>query len=99
MRILVVDDDLQVRKLMEHVLETQAYSVTGVGTVREAMVQDGPWDLLVLDRILPNGDGRKVAQHFAGTPTLYVSGYEEADLRKPFRMTELVEKVAERIGR
>lgn len=99
MRILIVDDDPQVRGLMEHVLEIQHYAVTGVGSVREALQQDGEFDLLVLDRILPNGDGRQVAEHFAGTPTLYISGYADADLRKPFRMSDLQAKVAERIGR
>lgn len=99
MRILVVDDDPQVRGLMEKVLEMQSYAVIGVGSVREAFAQEGPWDLLLLDRILPNGDGKRVAQHFAGTPTLYVSGAEDADLQKPFTARDLWAKVAERIGR
>jgi DNA-binding response OmpR family regulator len=99
MRILVVDDDPQVRGIMEHILEAQAYAVTGVGSVREAMVQQGPFDLLLLDRVLPNGDGKRVAQHFAGTPMLTVSGYGDADLQKPFRAADLVAKVAERLGK
>jgi len=97
-RILVVDDDAQVRGLMERVLELQQYAVIGVGSVHDALAQEGPWDLLLLDRILPNGDGKKVAAHFAGTPTLYVSGHADADLQKPFRAQELLAKVAERLG-
>lgn len=98
-RILIVDDDPQIRNLMEHVLERQQYAVIGVGSIREALLQDDDFDLLVLDRLLPNGDGKRVAEHFAGTPTLYVSGYADADLQKPFTMTQLEAKVAERIGR
>lgn len=99
MRVLIVDDDPQVRGLMEHVLERQSYAVIGVGSIREALHQDGPFDLLLLDRVLPNGDGKKVAEHFRDTPTLYVSAYADADLQKPFTMRQLETKVAERIGR
>lgn len=99
MRILVVDDDPQVRGIMERILEAQQYETLGVGSVKDALAQAGPWDLLLLDRILPNGDGKKVAAHFSGTPTLYVSGGVEADIQKPFRPQELVAKVAERLGR
>lgn len=98
MRVLIVDDNPQVRRLMERVLELQQYVVRGVASVREALQQEGPWDLLVLDRVLPNGDGKKVAAHFAGTPTLYVSAYQDADLQKPFTMRQLEEKVAEKLG-
>lgn len=99
MRILLVEDEPQIQRLMEHILTTQDYGVIGVGTVKDAIAQDGPFDLLLLDRILPNGDGKRVAQHFVGVPTLYVTGGPEADLRKPFTKQELLEKVAERIGR
>lgn len=98
-RILLVEDEPQIQSLMEKILTTQDYGVLAVGTVQDAIAQEGPFDLLLLDRILPNGDGKRVAQHFEGVPTLYVTGGPEADLRKPFTRQELLEKVAERIGR
>lgn len=97
-RILVVEDDQQIRGLMEVLLEKAKHAAIAVGTVHEALVQEGPWDLLVLDRRLPNGDGKRVAEHFAGTPTVYVSGYEDADLRKPFNMTQLLDLVSHRLA-
>jgi len=97
-RILVVEDDQQIRSLVETILAKAQHAVTALGSVREAMVQTGPWDLLILDRRLPNGDGKRVAEHFAGTPTVYVSGYEDADLRKPFNMTQLLELVTHRLA-
>lgn len=97
-RILVVEDDQQIRSLVGDILEKAQHAVNAVGSVREALVQSGPWDLLILDRRLPNGDGRRVAEHFTGTPTVYVSGYEDADLRKPFNMTQLLELVTHRLA-
>ena len=101
MNILVVDDDPQIRNLMTDVLEMQSYVVEAVGSVREALAHRGQPDLLILDRVLKNGDGKRVAKRFAGTPTLYISGYDdlEADLHKPFTMRDLTAAVVQRIGK
>ena len=99
MNILIAEDDDQVRRLMAEVLEVQGYAVDAVSTVQQALGRQGRPDLLILDRRLPNGDGKLVAQHFAGTPTLYISGFEDADLRKPFTMRDLTAAVVERIGK
>lgn len=96
-RILIVEDNSQIRNLMSDVLEKLGYLATGVGTIASAMTERGPWNLLILDRILPNGDGKRVAEHFEGVPTLYISGREDADLRKPFDMSTLATAVKERI--
>jgi DNA-binding response OmpR family regulator len=98
-RILLVEDDMLLRPLMTGVLEKAGYEVVDVGTVREALVQAGPWDLLLLDQVLPNGQGRRVAEFFAGTPTLYATAYPAEVpagarvLPKPFIATELVREV------
>lgn len=96
-RVLLVEDEGGLRRLMAQVLELDGLAVVDVGSVREALVQDGPWDALILDRRLPNGDGRRVAEHFHGVPTLYVSGLEDADLKKPFTIDELRSAVATRL--
>lgn len=98
-RILLVEDDMLLRPLMTAVLAKAGYEVTDVGSVREALVQRGPWDLLVLDHVLPNGKGRQVAEHFSGTPTLYATAYPGEIpagarlLPKPFIASELVRAV------
>ena len=98
-RILLVEDDMLLRPLMTGVLAKAGYDVMDVGTVREAMVQRGPWDLLVLDQVLPNGRGKQVADFFAGTPTLYATAYPSEVpagaelLPKPFIASELVRAV------
>lgn len=99
MNILIAEDDDQVRRLMAEVLEVQGYAVDAVSTVQQALGRSERPDLLILDRRLPNGDGKMVAQHFPNTPTLYISGYEDADLRKPFTMRDLTAAVVERIGK
>lgn len=85
-----------IRPLMADSLRRAAYDVVDVGTVHEALVQDGPWDLLLLDSVLPNGEGRRVAEHFAGVPTLYATAYpgttpaQALVLAKPFTPVELL---------
>lgn len=96
-RILIVEDNVQIRNLMSDLLDKVGYLTTSVGTITSALTEKGPWSLLILDRILPNGDGKRVAEHFEGVPTLYISGYEDADLRKPFNLKSLEAAVKERI--
>lgn len=98
-RILLVEDDMMLRPLMTGVLTKAGYDVTDVGSVREALVQRGPWALLLLDHVLPNGLGRQVAEFFAGTPTLYATAYPgdvpagTPLLAKPFIASELLRAV------
>lgn len=58
-RILLVDDDDNLRRLVEKVLEPYGYIVTGVATGKEALealVESKP-DLILLDYVLPDMDG------------------------------------------
>lgn len=61
-RILVVDDDPQVRELCHRILTRQGYEVHTVGTGQEALAAIVPqaFDLLVVDIALPDIDGDKV---------------------------------------
>jgi len=103
-QILLVEDDMLLRPLMTSVLQKAGYDVMDVGTVREAMVQRGPFALLILDEILPNGRGKQVADFFAGTPTLYATAYPAEVpagaelLPKPFIASELVRAVRRVLG-
>jgi DNA-binding response OmpR family regulator len=58
-RILLVDDEDNLRRLVKKVLEPYVYVVTGVGTGKEALetlVESKP-DLILLDYVLPDMDG------------------------------------------
>lgn len=97
-RILVVDDDHWVRKLIVQALTALDVEVVGVATVAGGRVATGPWDLLILDRRLPDGDGREVAAHWLEVPALFVSGLEEADIPKPFTFDELLAAVERKLA-
>lgn len=95
-RILVVDDFPAVLELMARILrEELGAEVVTASTVGEALARTGPFDLLLLDRRLPNGDGREIADHYRHIRAVFVSGHDDnsADLRKPFTRGDLVAAV------
>jgi len=58
-RILIVDDDLRLRALLQTYLKQQGFQVAGAGTgeqMRKVLARE-PVDLLVLDLMLPDEDG------------------------------------------
>jgi sigma-B regulation protein RsbU (phosphoserine phosphatase) len=63
-RILLVEDDLDVRMLLEHVLIAEGYEVTAVETATSArtLLDVLRFDLVVADGILIDGDGTEIAQ-------------------------------------
>ena len=58
-RILLVDDDDAIRRLVQKVLEPYGYVVTGAGSGREALEKllESKPDLILLDYVLPDVDG------------------------------------------
>ncbi len=63
-RILIVDDEPQVRQLFQLMLEHEGYYVEGVSCGRDAIqvLTDSRFDLLLLDLGLPDMDGLDVLQ-------------------------------------
>lgn len=63
-RILVVDDDPVVRVLLREMLLTKGHDVTEAENAAEAEVnlRQGLWDLVLLDRRLPDSDGLLLLQ-------------------------------------
>jgi CheY-like chemotaxis protein len=59
MRILVVEDHGDSRLVLSNLLRHWGYDVTATGCMREAvrLVNDAPFDVLVSDLGLPDGDG------------------------------------------
>ncbi|RIY01383.1 DNA-binding response regulator [Aureimonas flava] len=64
MRILVVDDDADIRELLGRYLETQGFEVALAASAREcvAAVATRPVDLVVLDVMLPDESGLDVCR-------------------------------------
>lgn len=61
-RVLVVDDDDQVRKLFALTLEQHGHTVvhTGSGTKALTMMTEESFDILVTDLIMPDTDGNEL---------------------------------------
>ncbi len=57
--IILVEDDDNVAHLLTYQLKRAGYAVRTAGTIAAAreLVREGDWDLAVLDRGLPDGDG------------------------------------------
>jgi signal transduction histidine kinase/ActR/RegA family two-component response regulator len=83
--ILVVEDDTSVRELAAYILEGQGYRVLAAGNGREALRvcdgHDGQIDLLLTDVILPEMNGRELAEQLRmrqpAARVLYMSGYSD----------------------
>lgn len=85
-RILVVDDDKEIRQLLRHALELKGYRVSlaedGVAAI-EFLRSHGS-DLVVLDLLMPSLDGWAALTQVRGLPSpppvVVVSGTTEVDL-------------------
>jgi two-component system, OmpR family, KDP operon response regulator KdpE len=64
LRVLVVEDDREIRALMQSSLTVEGFEVQTAVSVREAqaMLQNALPDVLVLDLGLPDGDGLELVQ-------------------------------------
>src|ERR1700759_2413299 len=60
--ILVVDDEVEIRTSLEEILREEGYGVATAGTAAEALVliEDAPYDVVLLDIWLPDRDGLDV---------------------------------------
>jgi len=111
-RILLVEDDWDVRLLLEHVLRDAGYDVDSVDTVAVARMQLAAQDytLVLADGILADGSGIAIADDAVarGIKTLVITGYvlrldqkalaRHEFLMKPVRPQELLSAVERRIA-
>jgi two-component system response regulator MprA len=78
-RVLVVEDDLDLRTVLLRGLGEEGFSASGLGTGGEVLERVGsePPDLLILDVTLPDADGRDVCQALRAqgiqTPVLFLT--------------------------
>ena len=80
-RILLVEDHEQTRSTLTRLLERRGHSVVAAAnaaTAREIAARGGPFDLLISDLGLPEGDGHALMAEFRkayGLPGIALSGY------------------------
>ncbi len=62
--ILIIDDEMQIRKLLEITLESNGYLVSQAATAKEGLIRvaNHPPDLVLLDLGLPDESGHSVLQ-------------------------------------
>lgn len=88
-RILVVDDEPQIRRALRKALEAHDYEVRAVGTGDDALalLRWGP-DVILLDLMLPDGDGLDLARRIreqSNVPIVVLSVRDE----EPQKVTAL----------
>ncbi len=112
-RILLVEDDVDVRPLLEHILLDAEFAVTAVETEANALalLDKQPFDLVVTDVNLPDGSGLKVADRAKelGVRALVFTGHGLSlkpgmlapydYLLKPLTAREFIEAVRRRLPR
>ena len=106
--ILVIDDEKIILNVIEIALTTFGYRVEVAGGGREGIMKfdEGLYDLVITDFIMPDVDGSGVVNHIRNsnrrqTPIIGISGtpwlLEEIDvdqvLTKPFRIQALLDSI------
>jgi CheY-like chemotaxis protein len=107
--VLLVEDDLTIRDILQDQLEDDGYDVVPASNGRQALeylTQDALPDLIILDLMTPIVTGWQVLEHLRGEPALAripvivvtaSSGNKPSGavkiLRKPFRLDALFDTV------
>ncbi len=82
-RVLIVDDDAPIRRLLRRWLETWGYDVIDTGSANEALdaMADKPADILLCDISMPEHDGLWLAEQvharWPGTAIVMSTAYDD----------------------
>lgn len=80
-RILLAEDDESLRGFLTRALERAGFDVRSCADGEEAMeaLDEGEWDLLLTDIVMPGVDGIEVARHAAarmsGLRIMFITGF------------------------
>ena len=84
-RILIAEDDKELRQLFQHVLMKNGYAVTGVADGKEALdaIDKGYYDLIISDSMMPVMDGYELVsslrQAGINTPVMMITAKDAFD--------------------
>lgn len=84
-RILIAEDDRELRQLFQHVLMKNGYAVTGVADGKEALdaIDKGYFDLIISDIMMPVMDGYELVsslrQAGINTPVMMITAKDAFD--------------------
>lgn len=107
MKILLVEDSEMIVKAIKFLLQEHNYDVSVAQTIKEAkeMVSKN-YDLVILDVMLPDGNGLDFFKNYVDVPTLVLSAKDEEEdvvtsldlgvedyIIKPFRSKELLSRI------
>ena len=87
MRVLVVEDDRETANFLQKALKESGHSadLAGDGETGLALAEEGDYDILIVDRMLPRLDGLTMIKELRGkglrTPVLILSALGEVDDR------------------
>lgn len=107
MKILLVEDSEMIVKAISFLLEEHGFDVSVASTIKEAkeMINKN-YDLIILDVMLPDGNGLDFFKNYVNVPTLVLSAKDEEEdvvtsldlgvedyIIKPFRSKELLSRI------
>ena len=103
-RILYIDDDDGLRRLVQRALERRGYHVESAGSGAEgvAMAAAEPFDLVAVDHYMPGKDGLATLQELmalpAPPPVIYVTGSEESRIAVAALKAGAIDYVVKTVG-
>lgn len=107
MKILLVEDSEMIVKAIKFLLEEHNYDVSVASTIKDAKeIISNNYDLIILDVMLPDGNGLDFFKNYINVPTLVLSAHDEEEdvvtsldlgvedyIIKPFRSKELLSRI------
>ena len=107
MKILLVEDSEMIVKAIKFLLEEHNYDVSIANTIKDAKEKvSNNYVLVILDVMLPDGNGLDFFKNYIDVPTLVLSAKDEEDdvvtsldlgvedyIIKPFRSKELLSRI------
>ncbi len=87
MRILLVEDETRLADALEQILKKQGYlvDVTCDGATGQDMAETGIYDVIILDRMLPNLEGVEILKHIRAkrmtTPVIFLTAKDSVSSR------------------
>ena len=107
MKILLIEDNEMIIKSLKYLLESHEFIVDVATTIKEAKESiTSKYDLIILDVMLPDGNGLDFFKNYVSIPALVLSAKDEEEdvvkaidlgvqdyIIKPFRSMELLSRI------